>query len=141
MHYDEDIYPQAQQFDPFRFVSRDDSNAESRGHGYTTIKPTTSADDHFFGFGTNKHPFPGRFPAVHMIKLIMAHILLNYDIEYKKEKLQFSNNSGNESAENEYHVEGAEALCLKASVFGGWNGVSGYKCVIGAPTSSLLGCW
>ncbi|KAI1296047.1 cytochrome P450 [Xylaria venustula] len=59
-----------------RFVKQGDSGGES---DYTTIKPTTSPDDQFFGFGTSTNPCPGRFLAVHFIKLIMAHALLNYE--------------------------------------------------------------
>ncbi|KAI1352840.1 cytochrome P450 [Xylaria sp. FL0043] len=47
---------------------------------YTTSKPATTADDRFFGFGSSKNPCPGRFLAVHEIKLILAHILLNYEL-------------------------------------------------------------
>ncbi|KAI1372195.1 cytochrome P450 [Hypoxylon crocopeplum] len=86
IHYDENIYPQAQQFNPFRFVNFEPQDGESKGQRYTT-----TADDQFFGFGTSKNPCPGRFFAVHEIKLIIAYILLNYDIESAKLNYQPSN--------------------------------------------------
>ncbi|KAI0965811.1 cytochrome P450 [Xylaria arbuscula] len=88
IHYDENIFPGAHKFDPFRFVKQGDSGSES---DYTTIKPTTSPDDQFFGFGTSTNPCPGRFLAVHSIKLIMAHALLNYEWKHIDSKLALSN--------------------------------------------------
>ncbi|KAI1078152.1 cytochrome P450 [Whalleya microplaca] len=83
IHYDEDTYPDASRFNPFRFTSEDT--------GSTTAKPTTTADDKFLSFGTSRNPCPGRFLAVHEMKLIVASMLLNYDIEYTKTKLDFTN--------------------------------------------------
>ncbi|KAI1496403.1 cytochrome P450 [Biscogniauxia marginata] len=80
IHYDEKIYPDAQRFNPYRFVSHKPRNGESKGQRYATSKPTTTADDHFFGFGTSKNPCPGRFLAA-----------LNYDIKYTKANYQPSN--------------------------------------------------
>ncbi|KAI6085424.1 cytochrome P450 [Hypoxylon rubiginosum] len=68
IHFDEGIYPNAHRFDPFRFANLE--------------KPATLTDDQFLGFGSSKSPCPGRFLAVHQMKLIMAHMLLNYDIDY-----------------------------------------------------------
>ncbi|KAI0884969.1 cytochrome P450 [Annulohypoxylon maeteangense] len=92
IHCDETIYPDARQFDPFRFVKTKSEGSDSTSDGlrYETIKPTTTPDDHFFGFGTSKNPCPGRFLAVHEIKLIVAYLLTNYDIEYTEARPQLT---------------------------------------------------
>lgn len=72
-------------------MSRSPVDAEAETSDPTNVKPTTSADDIFFGFGTSKNPCPGRFLAVHMIKLIIAHMLLNYDIQPVEGQPQLSN--------------------------------------------------
>ncbi|GAW13575.1 hypothetical protein ANO14919_029620 [Xylariales sp. No.14919] len=82
IHYDDDIYPDARRFDPFRFVTPRAPTGDTGDTKYTTSKPATTADDQFFGFGTSKNPCPGRFLAVHMIKLVLAHILLTYELQY-----------------------------------------------------------
>lgn len=84
IHCDETIYTDARHFNPFRFVSTEHEENNLDGQRYVTTKPTATPDDHFFGFGTSKNPCPGRFLAVHEIKVIVAYLLTNYDIEYTK---------------------------------------------------------
>ena len=36
----------------------------------------------FLAFGHGRHACPGRFFAVHELKLLMAYIVLNYDVEF-----------------------------------------------------------
>lgn len=91
IHRDESIYPDANKFDLFRFISRERQDDKTKPAFYTNTKPTTSADDVFYGFGTTSHPCPGRFLAVHEMKLILAHLVLNYDIEYTQMDFQPSN--------------------------------------------------
>ncbi|KAI1655455.1 cytochrome P450 [Daldinia decipiens] len=88
IHCDEAIYPDAHRFNPFRFVTTELQDSKSGGQKYVTSKPTATPDDNFFGFGTSKNPCPGRFLAVHEIKLVIAYLLTNYDIEYAKAKPQ-----------------------------------------------------
>lgn len=91
IHCDEAIYPDARQFNPFRFVNIENEGNHTDGPRYVTIKPTATPDDHFFGFGTSKNPCPGRFLAIHEIKLVLAYLLTNYDIEYTKARPQPTN--------------------------------------------------
>ncbi|KAI0532857.1 cytochrome P450 [Xylaria digitata] len=91
IHRDEDFYSSPHEFKPFRFVDTNRHHSDDGHRSYTTTSAATTVDDHFFGFGTSKHPCPGRFIAVHEVKLIMAHILLNYDLEYTDAELQFTN--------------------------------------------------
>ncbi|KAI0451599.1 cytochrome P450 [Xylaria acuta] len=86
-HYDEDLYPEAHQFNIFRFShTRAETGSGESGLESSTAKPAVTLDDQFLTFGYGKHGCPGRFFAVHLMKLILAHILLNYDIQYTKTK-------------------------------------------------------
>ena len=38
--------------------------------------------DTFLGFGHGKHPCPGRYFAAHEMKLLLAHVVQNYDVEH-----------------------------------------------------------
>ncbi|KAI1996360.1 hypothetical protein LOZ54_000233 [Ophidiomyces ophidiicola] len=49
-------------------------------------KRSTNLDEAFLGFGIGKHTCPGRFFALTEMKIFLAHMLMNYDIEYLKEK-------------------------------------------------------
>ncbi|KAI0160744.1 cytochrome P450 [Xylariaceae sp. FL1272] len=89
IHRDEDAYKNAAQFNPFRFVKTKDRDEDgSTTRKYDTIKPATTPDEHFLGFGTSRHPCPGRFLAVHEVKFIAGYLLMNYDIQYTDAKYQ-----------------------------------------------------
>ena len=89
IHNDNAIYPDAAQFQPFRYVVARDAiaaNAESGKWGteemikkanYSMV--STSADYQPFGHG--RHACPGRFFAANELKLLLAYMVLNYDIE------------------------------------------------------------
>jgi cytochrome P450 len=36
--------------------------------------------DHFLAWGHGRHACPGRFFAAHLMKIMLAHVLVNYDI-------------------------------------------------------------
>ncbi|KAH0489729.1 hypothetical protein TgHK011_010146 [Trichoderma gracile] len=89
-HHDPDLYSNPHSYDPLRYSrlreawdaksdeekKRDaDEGTKIRGLGMVT----TSAQHLAFGHG--RHACPGRFFVAHELKLIMAHILLNYDIK------------------------------------------------------------
>ncbi|KAF5003208.1 hypothetical protein FDECE_10226 [Fusarium decemcellulare] len=79
IHMQEDgtIYPKPQQFDAKRFLKlREQPGAESK-HQFVTTSELHMA------FGHGKHACPGRFFASNEIKLILAHLLMNYDWELK----------------------------------------------------------
>lgn len=69
IHRDERFYTDPQVYQPFRYVD----SAEGADAG----KPTPT----YLGFGYGKHACPGRWFAVLMLKMIVAYIVLNYDIE------------------------------------------------------------
>ncbi|KAJ7042980.1 cytochrome P450 [Mycena alexandri] len=79
LHFDEAYYDRVNEFDPFRF-SRP---REEPGYG---DKPRANEDlvttsVHWLPFSHGIHACPGRFFAANNIKMILAQILLNYDIQ------------------------------------------------------------
>src|ERR1700761_4429551 len=70
-------YPNPEEFDAWRFVKlrSQKEGVTSNYHQLVTSNKTSL----FFGYG--KHACPGRFFAAAEIKLILAHLIMNYDIE------------------------------------------------------------
>jgi len=66
---DERYYPNALEFQGFRFVDKDPSK-----WSMTALNPE------YMSFGTGRHACPGRFFAAAEVKTIVSRILLNYDI-------------------------------------------------------------
>ncbi|KAL4744748.1 cytochrome P450 [Aspergillus terricola var. indicus] len=70
---DESLYADPETFDVFRFAhSKNDKAARS----------ALAIDEGFLGFGFGQHACPGRFFAINEIKLVLAQMLLSYDIEH-----------------------------------------------------------
>jgi hypothetical protein len=96
IHYDEAIYPNANEFQPFRFAqsqridnvadafrdmeggANDKDAARSNGQA----KSSATLDGSFLSFGYGKHACPGRFFALNELKIFIAELLLKYNIEY-----------------------------------------------------------
>ncbi|CCM00817.1 uncharacterized protein FIBRA_02859 [Fibroporia radiculosa] len=74
IHYDEEIYPHATLFDPWRFSSMRDEDGEGTKHS------AVSTSTEYILFGHGRHACPGRFFAVNELKAMLAHILLTYDV-------------------------------------------------------------
>ena len=70
------VIPNAAEFDPLRFYRLRNASGEANRHQLTM---TTSSELHF---GHGKFSCPGRFFAAVELKMILAHVLLNYDLEY-----------------------------------------------------------
>ncbi|TFK36367.1 cytochrome P450 [Crucibulum laeve] len=75
---DEEFYPNAKEFDPFRF-SRVDIDQSRRRRDMVSTSPE------FLPFGHGKHVCPGRFFASNEVKLIMAHLIMTYDVKMEIE--------------------------------------------------------
>ncbi|KAJ6438807.1 Ent-kaurene oxidase-like protein [Purpureocillium lavendulum] len=74
---DPEIYTDPETFDGFRFYDRRmSSRADANRHQFATTGPENLA----FGYG--KTACPGRFFATAQIKVVLANILLNYDISF-----------------------------------------------------------
>ncbi|KAB5577915.1 cytochrome P450 [Coniochaeta sp. 2T2.1] len=75
---DGEVYEDAQTFEPFRFaVPRTGSQGEEKGARKTF---TTTGNDYLV-FGHGRSACPGRFFAANELKLMMAYLLVNYDME------------------------------------------------------------
>ncbi|TLS22089.1 uncharacterized protein PpBr36_09510 [Pyricularia pennisetigena] len=80
--HDDVVYPDAGTFRPFRFAqARRDESVDYVQRARNSFA-TTSAD--FLAFGHGRHACPGRFFAAAELKLMLAHILLDYDIETRQ---------------------------------------------------------
>ncbi|KAF7531947.1 hypothetical protein G7054_g8381 [Neopestalotiopsis clavispora] len=80
VHKDESIYHDAHSYQPWRFVVPEEGESTPVNRKYVG-KQTVTLDENFLGFGCGKHACPGRFFAVHEMKLVLAHLLLNYEVE------------------------------------------------------------
>lgn len=76
---DERYFPEPEKFDALRFYKmRQESDEASNRWQFTSLNDTN------INFGAGKHACPGRFFASNEIKLVLAHLLINYDIRLKK---------------------------------------------------------
>jgi len=77
-HVDGETYEDPLKYDPFRF-----SRVRERSNDATLSFVTTSLDLAAFGHG--KHACPGRFIVDFEMKMFIAYILLDYDVEFPSE--------------------------------------------------------
>ncbi|KAJ3481441.1 hypothetical protein NLI96_g7662 [Meripilus lineatus] len=70
IHHDEGFYSDPEVFNPWRFS--DD--------GTNKIKDVTATSTEFLIFGHGRHACPGRFFAFTELKLMLIHLVLNYDV-------------------------------------------------------------
>ena len=96
IHNDSVIYQDATEFRPFRFVEMreaatapdaDPAARKDTTHLVNNAKlsfVSLSAQYHPFGYG--RHACPGRFFAANELKLLMAYMFLNYEIETQSER-------------------------------------------------------
>ncbi|KAM7189876.1 cytochrome P450 [Rhypophila sp. PSN 637] len=75
---DPETYPSPDEFKPFRFVEQRADGSEENGTRAGKAFPSTSAD--YLVFGQGKSACPGRFFVANELMLVMAHIVLNYDL-------------------------------------------------------------
>jgi cytochrome P450 len=77
--FDSDIYPDAHEFKPFRFAEQ--RNDESVEYVKRAAKAFATTSTDFLAFGHGRNACPGRFFAANELKLMLAHLVLHYDIE------------------------------------------------------------
>ncbi|EAU87996.1 cytochrome P450 [Coprinopsis cinerea okayama7 len=78
-HLDPEAYEHPEEFDGFRFCKDlQDSDGANLGNLRNQM---VALDPNFLLFGQGRPACPGRIFAVNEIKLIVAHILVNYDIK------------------------------------------------------------
>ncbi|EPQ55820.1 cytochrome P450 [Gloeophyllum trabeum ATCC 11539] len=78
VHTDPSVYKNPDDFDPFRFARA----AKEDGAASKHLLVTTSLD--YLPFGHGSHACPGRFFAANQLKLMIGHLLLNYDIQLEQ---------------------------------------------------------
>ena len=92
---DDNNYPNGSQYEPFRFSKeklsaspRPSNTAPTRGTPYNPKsahplgqrRNAVTVDDTFFSFGGGRNACPGRFFVTQMIKLMLSHLLLEYEM-------------------------------------------------------------
>ncbi|KAF2088040.1 cytochrome P450, partial [Saccharata proteae CBS 121410] len=85
---DRTIYPESDIFDGFRFVRRD-----GQGGGGSGRFCESTAEYPLWGLG--KHVCPGRYYATRILKIVLAHILEEYDVRFPEEHDQNRDKSRN----------------------------------------------
>ncbi|KAI1795278.1 cytochrome P450 [Ganoderma leucocontextum] len=76
MHHSDTHYPSADEFDPFRF-SRMRALAGECGSKYQFA----STSPHYIPFGHGQHTCPGRFFVANQMKIVVAYIVMRYDLK------------------------------------------------------------
>jgi cytochrome P450 len=74
MYLDDSLYPNASTFDAFRWSRLREQPGDEKRYQFVTTSPT------HINFGHGRDACPGRFFAAQEIKLLLAHILLHYDV-------------------------------------------------------------
>ncbi|KAI6005461.1 cytochrome P450 [Pisolithus albus] len=75
MHHDDAVFENPDAFEPFRFAKMRNKELNGSGNQMTTLGPDVLS----FGLGT--HACPGRFFAATVMKTMMAHIVMSYDVK------------------------------------------------------------
>ncbi|PGH07723.1 hypothetical protein AJ79_06200 [Helicocarpus griseus UAMH5409] len=86
--HDEDVYENPYSFQPFRFCEGKQRKAIKAPQADDEVVPGQSApksfvttSEYMMGFNHGRHACPGRFFAAQQTKLLLPHIVLNYDIK------------------------------------------------------------
>ncbi|KAI9155716.1 Cytochrome P466 monooxygenase [Paramyrothecium foliicola] len=84
VHRDERFYPNAMTYDPYRFLRlrhEMEKKAASDKSASTSELDAARPSVEYLGFGYGRHACPGRWFAVLMMKTLLAHLTLHYDVE------------------------------------------------------------
>lgn len=83
------MYPSPLDFDAFRFSRSRETGPEAHSLDQKNTAVITTSDE-FLGFGHGRHACPGRFFATQELKLMLAYLVMNYDVETLPERPQNS---------------------------------------------------
>ncbi|ORY68968.1 cytochrome P450 [Pseudomassariella vexata] len=82
--YDDNIYPDAQTFKPFWWADqRTDESVEYVTRARNAFATTSNE---YLAFGHGRGACPGRFFAANELKLLLGHLLLNYEFEMQEKR-------------------------------------------------------
>ncbi|KAF7586688.1 hypothetical protein BBP40_008494 [Aspergillus hancockii] len=88
-HRDPSIYPDPNVFNPFRYTRPSGDELHS-DHGASkddnTAWGSTSTSETYLPFGHGRNACPGRWFAIMLLKMHIAYVLLNYDIQLSGQK-------------------------------------------------------
>ena len=84
---DPDIYHEAERYNALRYAA---SAKVDKAEVYLQQKQNSLSmpSDSFLAWGHGRHACPGRFFAAHLMKIMLAHVLVTYDVEAKGPKPQ-----------------------------------------------------
>jgi len=74
IHFNPQIYPDPDRCDLFRFSKLREKEGTDVKYGFGTV------DSNYLLFGAGRHACAGRFFAAMELKIMLSHVLLNYDI-------------------------------------------------------------
>ncbi|KAF9075520.1 cytochrome P450 [Rhodocollybia butyracea] len=82
IHFDEESYENPLKFDPFRFSRpREQYLAGLAGDKPPVNEDFVTTSERWLPFGHGIHGCPGRFFASNNLKMMLAHLLLNYEVQ------------------------------------------------------------
>ncbi|KAF9452383.1 cytochrome P450 [Macrolepiota fuliginosa MF-IS2] len=76
VHFNPHVYPDPERCDLFRFSKMRENEGTESKYGFATV------DSNYLPFGAGEHACAGRFFAAMELKMMLAHLLLNFDISY-----------------------------------------------------------
>ncbi|RDB16772.1 Ent-kaurene oxidase [Hypsizygus marmoreus] len=76
VHFNPEIYIDPNRCDLFRFSKLRELEGNDSKYGFATV------DSHYLPFGAGRHACAGRFFAAMELKIMLAHILLKYDLSF-----------------------------------------------------------
>ncbi|KAM0543730.1 hypothetical protein ACHAPJ_012179 [Fusarium lateritium] len=71
IHMDDAFHADAGTFKPFRFAD-----------GTSAARSAVTLDESFLGFGYGRNACPGRFFGTHVMKVVLAYLVTNYDVQF-----------------------------------------------------------
>ncbi|KAF8200826.1 cytochrome P450 [Pholiota molesta] len=77
IHFDPDVYEDPDRCDLFRFSKMRAKDGADSKYGFAMV------DSNYLPFGAGRHACAGRFFAAMELKIMLAHILLEYDFGYQ----------------------------------------------------------
>jgi len=77
-HLDGEIYNNPMDFNPFRFVVEPGEEVKARNR-------LVSTSPEYMPFGHGRHACPGRFFAATVLKAMLAHLVMTYDVKFENE--------------------------------------------------------